>query len=184
MRKKYSKEEIEHEKFLGKPLPGLNELVEWLPQDQICLLEKYGAWMEALIRQEIKPFTEDQKNFVKVVIENKPVENSFEKAWTNAAYVRKRNQTELIARERQLSTRKRNQTELIARERQLSVRAKNFSGFPNPESMQNNYIKPSGGVGFFAGICLAILAFSIVPVIPVIIAFFAGHWVRHNAERL
>ena len=167
MRKKYSKEEIEHEKFLGKPLPGLNELVEWLPQDQICLLEKYGAWMEALIRQEIKPFTEDQKNFVKVVIENKPVENSFEKAWTNAAYVRKRNQTELIARERQ-----------------LSVRAKNFSGFSNPESMQNNYIKPSGGVGFFAGICLAILAFSIVPVIPVIIAFFAGHWVRHNAERL
>jgi hypothetical protein len=27
---------------------------------------------------------------------------------------------------------------------------------------------------------LAVLAFSIVPIIPVIIAFIAGHWVSYN----
>ena len=171
MQKVYLKEEIEHGKYIGKPLRDLKELVDWIPSNQIYLLEKYGAWMEALVRQEIKPVTEDQKRFIKVVNGNGPLENSFEKAWGNAVYARKRNQTRRI---------KRNQTQLVKRERRLSTRPANFNGISNHDPMENTYIKPSGGIGFLAGICLAVLAFSIVPVIPVVIAFFAGHWVSKN----
>ena len=171
MQKVYLKEEIEHGKYIGKPLRDLKELADWIPSNEIYLLEKYGAWMEALIRQEIKPVTEDQKRFIKVVNENGPLENSFEKAWGNAVYARKRNQTRLN---------RRNQTQLVKRERRLSTRPANFNGISNRDPMENTYIKPSGGIGFLAGICLAVLAFSIVPVIPVVIAFFAGHWVSKN----
>lgn len=171
MQKVYLKEEIEHGKYIGKPLRDLKELADWIPSNEIYLLEKYGAWMEALVRQEIKPVTEDQKRFIKVVNENGPLENSFEKAWGNAVYARKRNQTRLN---------RRNQTQLVKRERRLSTRPANFNGISNRDPMENTYIKPSGGIGFLAGICLAVLAFSIVPVIPVVIAFFAGHWVSKN----
>jgi len=171
MQKVYLKEELEHGKYIGRPLRDLKELADWIPSNEIYLLEKYGAWMEALIRQEIKPVTEDQKRFIKVVNENGPLENSFEKAWGNAVYDRKRNQTRRI---------KRNQTQLVKRERRLSTRPANFNGISNRDPMENTYIKPSGGIGFLAGICLAVLAFSIVPVIPVVIAFFAGHWVSKN----
>ena len=171
MQKVYLKEEIEHGKYIGKPLRDLKELADWIPSNEIYLLEKYGAWMEALVRQEIKPVTEDQKRFIKVVNENGPLENSFEKAWGNAVYARKRNQTRLN---------RRNQTQLVKRERRLSTRPANFNGISNRDPMENTYIKPSGGIGFLAGICLAVLAFSIVPVIPVVIAFFAGHWASKN----
>ena len=171
MQKVYLKEELEHGKYLGKPLRDLKELADWIPSNEFYLLEKYGAWMEALVRQEIKPVTEDQKRFIKVVNENGPLENSFEKAWGNAVYARKRNQTRLN---------RRNQTQLVKRERRLSTRPANFNGISNRDPMENTYIKPSGGIGFLAGICLAVLAFSIVPVIPVVIAFFAGHWVSKN----
>ena len=171
MQKVYLKEELEHGKYLGRPLRDLKELADWIPSNQMYLLEKYGAWMEALVRQEIKPVTEDQKRFIKVVNENGPLENSFEKAWGNAVYARKRNQTRLN---------RRNQTQLVKRERRLSTRPANFNGISNRDPMENTYIKPSGGIGFLAGICLAVLAFSIVPVIPVVIAFFAGHWVSKN----
>ena len=171
MQKVYLKEELEHGKYIGKPLRDLKELADWIPSNEIYLLEKYGAWMEALVKQEIKPVTEDQKRFIKVVNENGPLENSFEKAWGNAVYARKRNQTRLN---------RRNQTQLVKRERRLSTRPANFNGISNRDPMENTYIKPSGGIGFLAGICLAVLAFSIVPVIPVVIAFFAGHWVSKN----
>ena len=70
MQKVYLKEELEHGKYLGRPLRDLKELADWIPSNEIYLLEKYGAWMEALVRQEIKPVTEDQKRFIKVVNEN------------------------------------------------------------------------------------------------------------------
>jgi len=171
MQKVYLKEELEHGKYIGRPLRDLKELADWIPSNEIYLLEKYGAWMEALVRQEIKPVTEDQKRFIKVVNENGPLENSFEKAWGNAVYARKKNQTRLN---------RRNQTQLVKIERRLSTRPANFNGISNRDPMENTYIKPSGGIGFLAGICLAVLAFSIVPVIPVVIAFFAGHWVSKN----
>ena len=171
MQKVYLKEELEHGKYIGRPLRDLKELADWIPSNEIYLLEKYGAWMEALVKQEIKPVTEDQKRFIKVVNENGPLENSFEKAWGNAVYARKRNQTRLN---------RRNQTQLVKRERRLSTRPANFNGISNRDPMENTYIKPIGGIGFLAGICLAVLAFSIVPVIPVVIAFFAGHWVSKN----
>ena len=107
MQKVYLKEELEHGKYIGRPLRDLKELADWIPSNEIYLLEKYGAWMEALVRQEIKPVTEDQKRFIKVVNENGPLENSFEKAWGNAVYARKRNQTRRIKKKSDSARKKR-----------------------------------------------------------------------------
>ena len=48
-------EKEKHSKFLGKPLASLNEISGLIPKDQLFLLEQYGAWMEALVKNKIKP---------------------------------------------------------------------------------------------------------------------------------
>ena len=152
-----------HFKFLGKPLASLNEISGLIPKDQLFLLEQYGAWMEALVKNEIKPLTEDQKQFIQVAIGDKCGKTSFEKAWINSVIVKNRNRTDLITRETQLST-----------------RVSNVSSFSNSKTMHSGHSNSGGGIGFITGIVLAVLAFSIVPVIPVIIAFIAGHWLSYN----
>ena len=72
-----------HLKFLGKPLPGLNEIVGRLHKDHVYLLENYGAWMEALVKNTIQPLTEAQKKFVEVANGNRNEATRFEKAWIN-----------------------------------------------------------------------------------------------------
>ena len=67
-----------HFKFLGKPLPGLIEIVGQIHKDHAYLLENYGAWMEALIKNEIQPLTEAQRKFIKVAKEQIPGDTCFE----------------------------------------------------------------------------------------------------------
>ena len=156
-------EKEKHFKFLGKPLASLNEISGLIPRDQLFLLEQYGAWMEALVKNKIKPLTEDQKQFIQVAIGSRCGKTSFEKAWINSVIVRNRNRTDLITRETQ-----------------LSARVSNVGRFSNPKTMHRDHSNSGGGFGFITGIVLAVLAFSIVPVIPVIIAFIAGHWLSYN----
>ena len=156
-------EKEKHFKFLGKPLASLNEISGLIPKDQLFLLEQYGAWMEALVKNKIKPLTEDQKQFIQVAIGGRCGKTSFEKAWINSVIVRNRNRTDLITRGNQ-----------------LSERVSNVRSFSNSESINNEKSELGGGFGFLTGIVLAVLAFSIVPVIPVIIAFIAGHWLSYN----
>ena len=152
-----------HFKFLGKPLASLNQISDLIPKDQLFLLEQYGAWMEALVRKEIRPLTEAQKRFIQVAHGNRIGITRFEKAWINSKILKDRNRTDLIARENQ-----------------LSPRVSNVGSFSNSRTMDSDYSNSGGGFGFITGIILAVLAFSIVPVIPVIVAFFAGHWVNYN----
>ena len=160
-----------HYKFLGKPLARLNEISNLIPKDQLILLEQYGAWMEALVRNEIEPLTEDQKKFIQVARKLGTVSSfgekcgrtSFEKAWINSIIVRSRNQIKVIPK--------------VCEQ---PIQIKKVSDFSNPDPIQNVISKSEGGLGFITGIVLAVLAFSIVPVIPVILAFFAGHWVSNN----
>ena len=156
-------EKEKHFKFLGKPLASLNEISGLIPKDQLFLLEQYGAWMEALVKNKIKPLTEDQEQFIQVAVGGRCGKTSFEKAWINSVIVRNRNRTDLITRETQ-----------------LSERVSNVRSFSNSESINNEKSDLGGGFGFLTGIVLAVLAFSIVPVIPVIIAFIAGHWLSYN----
>ena len=67
-----------HLNFLGKPLPGLNGIAGRLRKDHVYLLENYGAWMEALIKNEIQPLTEAQRKFIKVAKEQIPGDTCFE----------------------------------------------------------------------------------------------------------
>ena len=152
-----------HFKFLGKPLASLNQISDLIPKDQLFLLEQYGAWMEALVKNEIKPLTKAQKRFIQVAYGNRNGSTRFEKAWINSKILKDRNRTDLIARENQ-----------------LSARVSNVGSFSNSETIHNGNSNSGGGFGFITGIILAVLAFSIVPVIPVIVAFFAGHWVNYN----
>ena len=156
-------EKEKHFKFLGKPLASLNEISGLIPKDQLFLLEQYGAWMEALVKNKIKPLTEDQKQFIQVAIGKLPGDTCFENAWINSLIVKNSNRTDLITRETQ-----------------LSERVSNVRSFSNSESINNEKSDLGGGFGFLTGIVLAVLAFSIVPVIPVIIAFIAGHWLSYN----
>ena len=61
-------EKEKHSKFLGKPLASLKEISGLIPNDQLFLLEQYGAWMEALVKNKIKPLTEEQKQFIQVAV--------------------------------------------------------------------------------------------------------------------
>ena len=156
-------EKEKHFKFLGKPLASLNEISGLIPRDQLFLLEQYGAWMEALVKNKIKPLTKAQKRFIQVAYGNRNGSTRFEKAWINSKILKNRNRTDLITRETQLST-----------------RVSNVSSFSNSKTMHSGHSNSGGGIGFITGIVLAVLAFSIVPVIPVIIAFIAGHWLSYN----
>ena len=152
-----------HFKFLGKPLPGLIEIVGQIHKDHAYLLENYGAWMDALVKNEIQPLTEAQRKFIKVAKGKLPGNTCFENAWINSLIVKNSNRTDLITRETQLST-----------------RVSNVGSFSNSKTMHSGHSNSGGGIGFITGIVLAVLAFSIVPVIPVIIAFIAGHWLSYN----
>ena len=156
-------EQEEHLKFIGKPLPGLSEIVGQIRKDHAYLLENYGAWMEALVKNEIQPLTEAQRKFIKVARGKMPGDTCFENAWINSLIVKNRNRKDLITRETQLSS-----------------RVSNVGSFSNPKTMHSSHSNSGGGIGFVTGIVLAVLAFSIVPVIPVIIAFIAGHWLSYN----
>ena len=74
----------------------------------------------------------------------------------------------------------RNQTDLIIRQNKLSTRVSNVGSFSNSETIHNGNSNSDGAFGFITGIVLAVLAFSIVPVIPIIVAFFAGHWLNYT----
>ena len=153
----------EHLSYIGEPFSGLNEIVGLLPKDQFYLLKNYGAWLEALVRKEIRPLTEAQKRFIQVAHGNRIGITRFEKAWINSKILNDRNRTDLITRGTQ-----------------LSPRISNVGSYRNPKTMHRDYSNSGGGFGFITGIVLAVLAFSIVPVIPVIVAFFAGHWMNYT----
>ncbi|SVD43060.1 uncharacterized protein METZ01_LOCUS395914, partial [marine metagenome] len=113
-------EQEEHLKFIGKPLPGLTEIVGQIHKDHAYLLENYGAWMEALVRKEIRPLTKAQKRFIQVAHGNRIGSTRFEKAWINSKILKDRNRTDLIARENQ-----------------LSARVSNVGSFSNSETIHN-----------------------------------------------
>ena len=53
-----------HLNYIGKTLNGLTGVASKLTKEDTSILWKYGAWMDALLKKEIQPFTEAQKIFI------------------------------------------------------------------------------------------------------------------------
>ena len=78
-----------HLNYIGKTLNGLTGVASELTKEDTSILGKYGAWMEALLKKEIQPFTEAQKIFIENMSLDGVAEGYikgntiFEEAWIN-----------------------------------------------------------------------------------------------------
>lgn len=50
-------------------------------KDELNILKKYGNWFLALTGGDVKPFTDSQKRFIKVVNDEEEPSGKYEKAW-------------------------------------------------------------------------------------------------------
>ena len=61
------KENEDHLKYLGKSISDINSLGNIFSEEELKIINKYGAWMEALAEHKIKPITPEQKRFVEEI---------------------------------------------------------------------------------------------------------------------
>ncbi len=66
-------------KYLGKPISDINSLRDIFSEEELKIINKYGAWMEALADRKIEPITPEQKRFVEVSIGNAEPKSEFKK---------------------------------------------------------------------------------------------------------
>lgn len=78
-------------KYLGKPISEINSLRNIFSEEELKIINKYGAWMEALAGREIEPITSEQKRFVEVSMGNVEPKSEYEKIWMKILYVRNNN---------------------------------------------------------------------------------------------
>lgn len=70
-----------HKKFRAIRMTLQDPVKEHLSPETIAILEKYGAWMQALIKRSIPPTTLDQVQFIKVADGKCAPESNHERAW-------------------------------------------------------------------------------------------------------
>ena len=75
------KENEDHLKYLGKSISDINSLGNIFSEEELKIINKYGAWMEALAEHKIKPITPEQKRFVEVSIGIEEPQSEYEKLW-------------------------------------------------------------------------------------------------------
>ena len=75
------KENEDHLKYLGKPVSDIDSLRNIFSGEELKIINKYGAWMEALAEHKIKPITPEQKRFVEVSIGFEEPQSGYEKLW-------------------------------------------------------------------------------------------------------
>lgn len=79
---------IDHKKLIGHYLSDLANIGYMLTIEERKILNKYGAWMEALILEKIPPLTTAQVRFVNVHKGVAEVESEFERIWVKVIQVR------------------------------------------------------------------------------------------------
>ena len=79
---------IDHKKLIGHYLSDLANIGYMLTIEERNILNKYGAWMEALISEEIPPLTSAQRRFINVHKGLEEVESEFERIWVKVIRVR------------------------------------------------------------------------------------------------
>ena len=75
------KENEDHLEYLGKPISDINSLRNIFSEEELNIINKYGAWMEALADRKIEPITPEQKRFVEVSIGIEEPKSKYEKIW-------------------------------------------------------------------------------------------------------
>ncbi|EMJ9288205.1 DUF413 domain-containing protein [Raoultella ornithinolytica] len=78
----------DHKNLIGHYLSDLAIIGYLLTFNERKILNKYGAWMEALISEEIPPLTSAQRRFINVHKGLEEVESEFERIWIKVIQVR------------------------------------------------------------------------------------------------
>jgi len=81
-------ENEDHLRYLGKPISDINSLRKIFSEEELKIINKYGAWMEALVDRKIEPITPEQKRFVDVSIGIAEQKSEYEKIWMKIFYAR------------------------------------------------------------------------------------------------
>ena len=76
-----AKENEDHLKYLGQPISDINSLRKIFSEEELKIINNYGAWMEALVDRKIEPITPEQKRFVDVSIGIAEPKSEYEKIW-------------------------------------------------------------------------------------------------------
>jgi uncharacterized protein (DUF697 family)/uncharacterized protein YifE (UPF0438 family) len=74
-------ENEDHLKYLGQPISDINSLRNLFSGEELKIINKYGAWMEALADHKLKPKTAEQKRFVEVALGFVEPKSNYEKIW-------------------------------------------------------------------------------------------------------
>lgn len=100
-------------KYLGKPILDINSLGNIFSEEELKIINKYGAWMEALADREIEPITPEQKRFVDVSVGIAEPKSEYEKIWikifharNDHSYVKYQNKSKIIWDEQKNAIRK------------------------------------------------------------------------------
>ena len=100
-------------KYLGKPISDINSLGNIFSEEELKIINKYGAWMEALAGREIEPITPEQKRFVDVSVGIAEPKSEYEKIWmkiiharNDHSYVKYQNKSKIIWDEQKNAIRK------------------------------------------------------------------------------
>ena len=81
-------ENEDHLRYLGKPISDINSLRKIFSEEELKIINKYGAWMEALVDRKIEPITPEQKRFVDVSIGIAEQKSEYENIWMKIFYAR------------------------------------------------------------------------------------------------
>ena len=108
-----AKENEDHLKYLGQPISDINSLRNIFSEEELKIINKYGAWMEALADREIEPITPEQKRFVDVSVGIAEPKSEYEKIWmkiiharNDHSYVKYQNKSKIIWDEQKNAIRK------------------------------------------------------------------------------
>lgn len=77
-----------HKELIGKHLSDIAKIGYKLTKRERTILNKYGAWMEALISSQITPFTLEQTRFIEVSKGQAEAKTEFELTWINVIKAR------------------------------------------------------------------------------------------------
>ena len=77
-----------HLEYLGKPISDINSLRNIFSEEELKIINKYGAWMEALADRKIEPITPEQKRFVDVSVGIAEPKSEYEKIWMKIIHAR------------------------------------------------------------------------------------------------
>ena len=79
----------EHSKYVGQSISDIDDLRKYFSKNDLKIINKYGAWMEALSEGILQPITKDQKRFIDFSNGGVKPKNEYEEIWIKILNARK-----------------------------------------------------------------------------------------------